>query len=498
MLEINSEQELPYRRRWYAVILIIFLFYAWGTLSPKPLYWSDAFKLGDNFKSYLALNPMQNFTTTYAFRRPEASEVAARLHHDEVGKYLGFRPKEMENFNYDRRVLPSSRGLESKPNVILVICESFSMYKSTMGGNPLNTTPYFDSISKQGIFFDHAFSPHFATARGVFSILTGTPDVQMATYSSRVEKSLNQHTIINDFEGYDKDYFIGGSSEFSNFRGLLENINDLTIHEEGSYTSKPVNVWGISDKDLFKESIQVLNTKKKPFFSIIQTADNHRPFTIPVGDVDFVQKQIPDDTLHKYGFASQDEYQAFCYSDYAFKSFIENARKQPWFENTIFIFTGDHGVAGNAKSLYADCWTDARLSDEHIALLFYAPKLLVPAWHKEIVSQIDILPTLSGLIHMPYTNSTLGRDVLDPKKTVNGAFTIHHDEGKIGFVSDSFYFVKNIRFPQEQLYPLFIGQQMPTQTVQDSLKLKWSKLTTALYETAKWMLVNNEKKNFDR
>mgnify|MGYP000741714114 CR=1 FL=1 len=131
---------------------------------------------------------------------------------------------------------------------------------------------------------------------------------------------------------------------------------------------------------------------------------------------------------------------------------------------------GDHGIAGNCKGLFPDCWTNARLSDEHIALLFYAPKLLVPQWRHETVSQIDVLPTIAGMIHMPYTNTTLGRDLLNSAKKTNGAFTIHHDEGKIGFVSDSFYFVKNIRFQQEQLYPLFLHQQMPSLKVQDSLK----------------------------
>jgi phosphoglycerol transferase MdoB-like AlkP superfamily enzyme len=104
--------------------------------------------------------------------------------------------------------------------------------------------------------------------------------------------------------------------------------------------------------------------------------------------------------------------------------------------------------------MYPDVWTKNRLSDEHVPLLLYAPSLLQPKLHNEVVSQIDVLPTIAGLVHLPYLNTTLGRDVLNPKKKGNGAFVIHHDEGKIGWVSDSFYFIKNIRFEQEQLLPL--------------------------------------------
>lgn len=494
VIERNVMQELPHRRRWYGVILIIFVFNVWGKFSNHPLYWSDAFKLDDNFKSYLALNPMQNFFTTYSFRKPEASETKARQYFPVISNFLELDKYGLKQFGFERTIFPSNRGLESKPNIVLVICESFSMYKSTMGGNALNTTPYFNQLAKNGIFFDHAFSPHFATARGVFSILTGIPDVQLSKFSSREEASLNQRTIINDFEEYKKYYFIGGSSEFNNFKGLLNNIKNINIYEENNYASKPVNVWGISDKDLFKESINVLNKNKTPFFAIIQTADNHRPFTIPEADTDFIKNNISEDTLQRYGFSSLDEYQAFCYSDYAFKYFIETAKKQPWFDNTIFVFVGDHGVAGNCKGLFPDCWTNARLSDEHIALLFYAPKLLVPQWRHETVSQIDVLPTIAGMVHMPYSNTTLGRDVLNSVKKNNGAFTIHHDEGKIGFVSDSFYFVKNIRFQQQQLYPLFFNQQMPSIKIQDSLKNYYSKLTSAFLETARWMLLNNKSK----
>jgi glucan phosphoethanolaminetransferase (alkaline phosphatase superfamily) len=121
--------------------------------------------------------------------------------------------------NYRREILPGSTSLESRPNIVLVICESFSMYKSSMSGNPLNTTPFFDSLTKAGIFFERCFSPHFSTARGLFALISGIPDAQNYKFSTRDSLAVKQRTIINNFEGYEKFYFLGGMV-FSNFEGL--------------------------------------------------------------------------------------------------------------------------------------------------------------------------------------------------------------------------------------------------------------------------------------
>jgi phosphoglycerol transferase MdoB-like AlkP superfamily enzyme len=252
-------------------------------------------------------------------------------------------------------------------------------------------------------------------------------------------------------------------------------------------------VWGISDKDLFKEANDVFSEEKKPFFAIIQTAGNHRPYTIARGDNDFVRKELPQDTLLKYGFLSNDEYNAFRYFDYSFRYFIENAKKQPWFHNTIFVFVGDHGIAGNAKALYPDVWTDQRLSDEHVPLLFYAPSLLLPQQRTEVVSQIDVMPTIAGLIHQRYTNTTLGRDLLDPSKKNNGAFIIYHDEEKIGWITDSTYYIKSLRFNDEIIVPLNSNKANWNKQQEAELKTHSSLMASAFYETAKWMLVNNKK-----
>ena len=480
-----------YRRRWHLVALLLLGWFIYGFFTAAPLNFFRAFKFNDEFKSNLALNPLQNFFTTFGFRDPDF-KVHPKEYFPQMKSFLGLGNN--TETNYSRTRYPGSTAPESKPNVVLVICESFSMYKSSMSGNKLNSTPYFNELTKEGVFFNRCFSPTFGTARGLFAIISGIPYVQLSKFFTRNDAAVNQRTIINDFEGYEKFYFIGGRSEFDNFRGLINNIKDVNIYEEGKYTSQKLNVWGISDKNLFLEANSVMAKQTKPFFSIIQTADNHRPYNLPEEDKDFIPKIIPDEELKKYGFESLEEYNAFAYTDYCFKKFIEAAKKESYFNNTIFVFVGDHGLEGNATAMYPQAWNDQRLADEHIPLLFYAPALLTPQQHNETVSQVDVLPTVAAMAGQVYKNSTLGRDLTDTSKKQNAAFIIYHAPGWIGVVNDQYFYRKNIHMQKDELVSVTEDLLMLTTRQKDSVKKEMSRLTSAIYETAKWMLLNNKSK----
>jgi phosphoglycerol transferase MdoB-like AlkP superfamily enzyme len=232
----------------------------------------------------------------------------------------------------------------------------------------------------------------------------------------------------------------------------------------------------------------------KPFFAYIQTSGNHRPFdkTMASSDTDFVKLKVTDEQLKKYGFESLDEFNSFRYFDYCIRRFIVAAQQEKYFHNTIFVFVGDHGVAGNAEALYPPVWTEQRLTDEHVPLLFYAPQLLIPQRRSEVVSQIDVLPTIAGMLHRPYVNTTLGRDLLDPAKKNNYAF-ITNTADVIGMVTDDFYFTKNINSKEEQISPMHYTARQLSRTRQDTVKRQLSVFADAFFETARYMLMNNAK-----
>ena len=482
---------ITHRRKFFIITVILLCFFIYGSLSWPPLSRSDSFRYNNSFKSYLAINPLQNFVATLKLRKPDYNERKAREVFPVMAEWMELPDK--SDFSFRREIGPRSSSFESRPNIVLVQCESFSMYKSTMSGNPLNATPFFDSLSRQGIFFERCFSPHFSTARALFAILSGIPDAQLFKFSSRNPQAVQQHTIVDNLEDYEKHYFLGGSPEFNNFEGLLKNIDGLQMHTGDYFKAPKVNVWGISDKDLFLEANELFRKKDKPFFAYIQTSGNHRPYnkTIPESDTDFVRVVVPEEELIKYGFESLDEYNCFRYSDYCFRMFMEAARKENYFHNTIFVFVGDHGLAGNAEAMYPPVWTDQRLTDEHVPLLFYAPDLLVPQRRSEVVSQIDVLPTIAGMLHQSYVNTSLGRDLLDPGKKNNFAFITNTADG-IGMVTDDFYFTRNINSGEEQLNALHSGVLNYTTAKKDSVRKKLSVFTTAFYETSKYLMMNNQ------
>ncbi|MBI2729968.1 MAG: sulfatase-like hydrolase/transferase [Sphingobacteriales bacterium] len=482
----------------FTVLFFIMIVGIFGRIGQYPLRWSDAFALGNDYKANLSLNPFQSFFSSLTFRHATYDRKKVAEYYPLMTEYLGIKNPNAEALNFARNYTYSKDSFPTRPNIVLVICESFSAYKSSMWGNPLNTTPYFNELCKEGIFFDHCFTPHFGTARGVWAVITGTPDVQLNKTVSRNPAAVDQHTIINNLEGYEKFYFLGGSTSWANIRGVLtNNIKGLNLYEGENFDAKKVDVWGISDKNLFLEANKRLAKQNKPFFAIIQTADNHRPYTIPEEDLNAFKKieNVSEDFLKKHGFESLAEYNAFRYTDFSYQQFMEAAKKEKYFSNTIFIFVGDHGIRGNAADMFPKSWTEEGLTSEHVPLLFYAPQLLQPQRINQVCSQVDILPSVAGLLHQSYYDNTLGRNLFDSSfKTKDFAFIIDHDERQIGVVSGDYYFVHQLNSSKEKLVSIKNNEPVPVNGSTDSIRGRLSALTQAAYETARYMLYNNKKK----
>lgn len=481
----------------YIISFLLFAFFIFGRIGQFPLRWSDAFELGSDYKANLALNPFQTFFSTLKFRHSGYNLTKVRNAIPVLAPYFGFY-KTDTSIVFDRNAAGKNKS-SIKPNVIVVICESFSAYKSSMWGNPLNTTPFFNEMSSKGIFFDKCFTPTYGTARGVWAVVTGMPDVEIAsTTSSRNPEAVNQHSIIDDFKGYDKFYFLGGSASWANIRGLLNNnIRGLHLYEQDSYDAPKIDVWGISDKNLFLEANKVLKKQAEPFFAIIQTADNHRPYTIPDEDLNAFHKvTVPKDSLTKFGFESNDEMNAFRYTDFGYKTFMEAAQKEKYFNNTIFLFVGDHGIPGNAGNMFPKSWTEQRLTAEHVPLLIYAPGILQPRRVSSICSQLDVLPTIAGLCNIPYRNSAFGRDILDSAYGNANALSFIYDPDQqyVGVVKGDFLYRKQLKTNKEELVSVVNDLPVAASAENDSIKIEMKSITESIYETSRYLLFHNKKK----
>lgn len=470
-----------------------------GKIGQFPLRWSDAQELESDYKANLAMNPFQSFVSTMAFKDNKIDLQIIKQHYAEIANYYGVTHPNIDSLNLIRIIDPRDTFSFNRLNIVLVICESFSAYKSSMYGNPLNATPYFNSLCNNGIFFDRCFTPCYGTARGVWAIITGIPDVTLgSTTNTRNPAIVSQHTIINDFKYYEKFYFIGGSASWANIRGLLKhNIDSLHLYEQDSYTAPKIDVWGVSDKDVFLEANKILAKQNKPFFSVIQTADNHRPYTIPEADKDiFEYIYVQKDSLQKYGFESEEEYNAFRYTDFCFQQFMEAAKKEKYFDNTIFVFVGDHGIRGNASSMFPKVWTEQGLTCQHVPLLFYAPTMLKTRRYSFLTSQLDVLPTIAGLSKIRYTNTTLGTDVLDPVMLARDSGSSKKipifDDGKhlAGTIFQHVYYEKSMSKNIGNLYNMKNNDPV---TIADSSIKNLHSFTEGWLEWSKYLIYHNNK-----
>lgn len=482
----------------FAIILGIGI---WGRLNQYPLRWSDAFSFNDDFKANLSLNPVQSFLSTLQFRNSTYDIKKVKEYYPLMVQYLGVQNPDSITLTYKRSFIPQ-QSVTNNPNVVIVICESFSAYKSSMWGNPLNTTPYFNEMCKQGIFFDRCFTPAYGTARGVWAVITGIPDVEYPNTASRNPSAVDEHTIINDYTGYNKYYFIGGSSSWANIRGLLtNNISGLHLYEQDDYKANSIDVWGISDKQLFLAANDVFKKQNNPFIAVIQTADNHRPYTIPDEDkATFQLKKYPADSLKKFGFQSNEELNAFRYTDFSFQTFIEAAKKEKYFNNTIFVFVGDHGIRGDVGNMFPKAWNIDGLTTQHVPLLFYSPALLAPKRISNTCSQIDLLPSVTALTHHRYINTTLGKNLFDTIAINNvrfkhAAFLFDPNLKQIGIVTDEYCYVHNLLSGTEDFRYSNSNEPLPQTAAVAKDRRAIKNLAQAYYETARYMMLHNLKKN---
>ncbi|VAX05843.1 Sulfatase family protein [hydrothermal vent metagenome] len=501
LLRRAADYANPFFHGWRKTIVIslsslLLILGVYGKASWYPLRWSDAFSNAHHFAPAVTLNPVLYFFNTLKNKNIRVDENKVRQHYALISEFLGVDKPDETHLNFQRVISQPGTYAKQRPNVVMVFLESFASYKTGAFGNPLNPTPNFDKLAKQSLQYSRYYSPHTGTARSVFAAITGIPDIELNKTSSRNPLVVDQHTIVNAFKDYKKLYFLGGSANWGNIRGVLQhNIEGLEVHEEGDFSSPRIDVWGISDLDLFKEANQVLTKQTQPFFAIIQTSGNHRPYTIPEDSHGFKLMHQNREVLEKAGFISNGEYNAFRFMDHSLGYFMQQAKEAGYLDNTLFIFYGDHGITGYGGTHSPEFENPYILTGLHTPLIFYAPSLITqPQMDTKPASELDLLPTIASLAAPSYTNTTLGRDLRDPRFAKQRyAFTItHHSISEIGLIGEDYYF----RMSEDGSNKILVDTRSTNPeknvlTVYPEVAAQMEALTVGIHETAKYMLYHN-------
>jgi phosphoglycerol transferase MdoB-like AlkP superfamily enzyme len=476
-----------------------------GVLAKTSIWglrWSEAYFVADPYVNALALNPMLFFFDTYGNRATGYDENAVRAHYDEVAAYLGVEHPDKARLNFTRVVQP--QGITDRPyNVVLIHLESFAARFTGTFGNPLSPTPHFDALARQGLLFTNFYTPRWGTARSVFTALTGLPDItEGGTTASRVPELVNQHILFDDFKGYKRFYMLGGSATWGNIRGLVEyNIKGLQLYEEGRWTSPSDDGWGISDLKLFREANAVLRqADHQPFVAMIQTAGNHQPFTIPDDHGDFKLLSADPAQMERAGLEPAERYNSLRFLDYCLAEFFAIARKESYFDHTIFLMYGDHGIAGDGVNV-APAQSKLLLTALHVPFLIYAPKLFPKGRvMDEMATEMDMLPTVAGIVGLPYRYNALGRDLLDARfdgrrfaltLTGNGV-------AGVGLVDREFFFRRESSGPGGLYRYRSTDPEVPDVGPQEPERLaRMGSLAEGLFETARYLMQHNRREDLN-
>jgi len=495
----------PARRgAWRAALLgaVCTYLYALGIMGQfgeVPLRWSNAYFANNQQVAALGLNPAVFFFDTFTTGTREHDPERLNQRYALVADYLGVDHPNLETLDFSRRV-PGRANAGQPPNVVLIHLESLGANRMGLFGNPMGATPNLDALGRQGYFFPNFMVPSSGTARTVFGLITGIPDITWGgSTATRDPRIVDQYTLVNAFRDYRRLYFIGGDVGWANVGGVLKNnIRDLELWEAGDYDAPNVDVWGISDRDLFRTAHRRLSEldPQQPFIAFIQTAGNHRPFTIPDDDSDFRTQRPPDGEVQKHSFLGDDQYNAVRLLDYNVGHYLNDLVAGSYYaDNTLFILYGDHNDRSETSSHMG--YSEAlQLDKHHVPLILYGPSVLGDARVIEHpASLVDVLPTALGIAGLPYENRTLGRDLLTADKPFH-ALTFGGNRNQrplIGLLGADYHLSMYHDGENARLYQLDNADlDAPVNDRAPEVLAQRKAMLEGLYQAARYMLRHNQ------
>lgn len=403
-------------------------------LGRYPFRVSDAYFCENSFINQLGVNP-----SFFLYKSiTSASKKKDKLKGLDIGdKAVGYVQKRLAISNPLSEESPISRTVQfdsegKRHNIVIVLMESMSSEYLNMAYQGKSLTPYLHDLIDRSYYFENFYSAGIHTNNGIVSTLYGFPPIFEQTMMPATPDYYSGLPMALKEIGYKNYFFLSHDPSYDNMYAFLNENGFDHIYSELDYPSdKIVNNFGVQDDFLFDYSINKLNEiakEDKPFLATIMTISNHPPYVVP--------------NAYKNAGNSDDE-RIVAFADNSLKEFMEEAEKQDWYNNTIFVILGDHGrILG--KQTY-----EMSLTYNHVPLILYSPLFDdSPKLIKDFGGQIDIFPTIMGLLQQPYVNNSLGIDLFKEKRP----YTYFVSDNHLGCVNDEFFYIFN---PDNKVEGLF-------------------------------------------
>ncbi|WP_353147869.1 sulfatase-like hydrolase/transferase [Flavobacterium sp.] len=427
------------------------------------------------FANELQSNGLQKFYKAFTNSELDFFEFYESLPQEELAQFdtiIGV------NYNQNSTSI-TSNGKEIKKNVVLITVESLSEEFMKHYGNHNNITPFLDQLAEESLFFTNLYATGNRTVRGLEAVTLCLPPTPGESVVKRKDNK-NKFTTGSVFQskGYSTKFLYGGDAYFDNMQDFFGG-NGYDIVDKSSLNPNEItfsNIWGVCDEDMAKKAIQVMNDEAKtgkPFFNHWMTVSNHRPFTYPEGKI-----SISGTAKSREG--------GVMYTDYALKQFFEMAKKQAWFKNTVFVIIADHCASSSGK-------TELPMDKYRIPAFIYAPGFIQPQKVDKLVSQIDIMPTVLGILNFKYKSKFFGKNVLKTNYIPRAFIATYQD---LGYIKDG---VLTIISPQKKVKQFDLIQQknetlgtnysiIYEEKPKTKIDVKLRKETIAIYQTASHIL----------
>ncbi|UCH14535.1 MAG: sulfatase-like hydrolase/transferase [Bacteroidales bacterium] len=385
-----------------------------GGFDTSPVNLSAAYFHENSFANHAAVNLLWNIG--FSFTNEETSSNPFIYYEEDEAKNIVERI--YVNGGETNIILNTGR-----PNIILVIMESFTSKIIEPLGGKKYITPNFNRLVKEGVLFSNLYASGSRSDKGLAAIFSGYPAHGITSIMKFPQKTQSLPFIsrlLSD-NGYKIDFYYGGDIDFFNLRAYLINGGFKNIISKEDFpSSRDISKWGIPDHIMFERFLKNISSEPdEPFFKVLFTLSNHEPFDVPVKD------HFKGDDIDTRLFNS-----AF-YADSCIGSFVAKAKTTDWWDNTLMIFVSDHGNIYPDNTYYNNYKTHA------IPMLWLGGAVRTDTVISSFASQTDIPKTLLNQLGLPADMFEYSRNILSGSY-YNFAFYAYNNG--FGYVSDSVKF----------------------------------------------------------